>query len=145
MGTSNFPSFQSCCNTNETSGNNYNENEKNGNEQNEQNENKLGYNTHQKIIELKEYRFFINNLCSLMMINNSVETKEFFFIKKAWIRSWYKYTCYEKIRPVLMKYQINNEIDFHKIIMDHKKELNFEGFIERQKPDPIQFFYCYIH
>jgi hypothetical protein len=138
MGTSNFPSFQSCCNRNETSGNNNNiENEKNGNEQNE---NKLGYNTHQKIIELKEYRFFINNLCSLMMVNNSVETKEFFFIKKAWIRSWYKYTCYEKIRPVLMKYQINNEIDFHKIIMDHKKELNFEGFIERQKPDPIQFF-----
>ena len=135
MGTSS--SFPSCCNRSDTSGNKYDKNE---NEQNNENNNKLGYNTHQKIVELKEYRFFISNLYSLMMVSNSVETKEFFFIRKAWIRSWYKYTSYETIRPILMKFEINNELDFHKIIMDHKKEINFEGFIERQKPEAIQFF-----
>ena len=151
MGTTAFSRFNSCCNRSETSGNII-ENERiekeeekekeQENEQNEQNENnKLsGYNTHQKLVELKAYRFFINNLYSLMMINNSVETKEFYFIKKSWIRSWYKYTCYEQIRPMLIKNEINNELDFHKIIIDHKKELNFEGFIEKTKPDPIQFF-----
>lgn len=64
----------SCCSRNETSGNikEYNEND-----------NKLnGYNTHQKLIELKAYRFFINNLYNLMMINNGIEKKEFYFIKK---------------------------------------------------------------
>ena len=145
MGTSTFASLASCCNRSETSGNiNKNENEnENQNEliENNINNNKLsGYNTKQKISELREYRFFINNLYSLMMINNSVEEKEFYFIKKSWIRSWYKYTCYEQIRPLLIKNEINNELDFHKIIIDHKKELNFEGFIEKAKPEPIQFF-----
>jgi hypothetical protein len=122
----------SCCSRNETSGNikEYNEND-----------NKLnGYNTHQKLIELKAYRFFINNLYNLMMINNGIEKKEFYFIKKLWIRSWYKYTCYEQLRPLLIKNEINNELDFHKLIIDHKKELNFEGFIEKTKPGAIQFF-----
>ena len=124
-----------CCNRNETSGNiNENENEQVGN-------NKLsGYNTHQKLIELKAYRFFINSLYNLMMVNNGLEKKEFYFIKKKWIRSWYKYTCYENIRPLLIKNEINNEIDFHKLIIDHKRELNFEGFIEKNKPEAIQFF-----
>ena len=139
MGTSAFITMTSCCNRNETSGNVLNEK---NNDENENNiNNKLGgYNTHQKIKELKAYRFFINNLLSLMMINNSVELKEFYFIKKSWIRSWYKYTCYETIRPLLIKNEINNEIDFHKLIIDHKKELHFEGFIEREKPQPLQFF-----
>ena len=128
MGTISFPSFI-CCNKCDTCGSNIYDNK-----------NKFGYNTTQKINELKDYRFFIYNLYRLMMINDSVETKEFYFIKKAWIKSWYKYTCYEKIRPLLMKHEINNEIDFHKIILDHKKELNFEGFIEKEKPEPIQFF-----
>ena len=149
MGTTAFFS-SSCCNRSETSGNILNENKKNNNNDDikeNENENDIiinnklgGYNTRQKILELKAYRFFINNLFSLMMVNNSVELKEFYFIKKSWIRSWYKYTCYEKIRPLLIKNEINNEIDFHKTIMDHKKELNFEGFIEREKPEPIQFF-----
>ena len=143
MGTSSFITMTSCCNRNETSGNILNENQKNNDENENENNinNKLGgYNTHQKIKELKEYRFFINNLFSLMMINNNVELKEFYFIRKSWIRSWYKYTCYETIRPLLIKNEINNEIDFHKLIIDHKKELHFEGFIEREKPEPLQFF-----
>ena len=139
MGTGAFSSLislPSCCNRNETSGNIMKENEDGQKENNKYN----GYNTHQKIVELKEYRFFINNLYNLMMVNDSVEMKEFYFIKKSWIRSWYKYTCYEQIRPLLMKNEINNELDFRKLIIDHKKELNFEGFIERTKPEPIQFF-----
>jgi len=165
MGTSALSKF-SCCNRHETSGNNINENqsqskseskdknEKNNeeilknnelffinNEKNENNKYKLGgYNTHQKLVELKAYRFFINSLYSQMMVNNGVEIKEFYFIKKSWIRKWYKYTCYEQIRPLLIKNEINNELDFHKIIIDHKKELNFEGFIEKSKPAEVQFF-----
>ena len=138
MGTSAWSSLTSCCNRNETSGNIINGNE---NEQIENDKNKIiGYNTHQKILELKEYRFFINSLYNLMMINDSVEMKEFYFVKKSWIRSWYKYSCYEQIRPILIKNEINNDIDFHKIILDHKKELNFEGFIEKTKPESMQFF-----
>lgn len=151
MGTGAWANLTSCCNRNETSGNILRENEKNGNEnenvfgedgekENDVNNKLIGYNTQQKIRELKTYRFFINSLYSLMMINDSVEKKEFYFIKKSWIRSWYKYTCYEQIRPLLIKNEINNEIDFHKIILDHKKEINFEGFIEKTKPEPIQFF-----
>ena len=151
MGTGAWANLTSCCNRNETSGNILRENEKNGNEnenvfgedgekENDVNNKLIGYNTKQKIRELKTYRFFINSLYSLMMINDSVEKKEFYFIKKSWIRSWYKYTCYEQIRPLLIKNEINNEIDFHKIILDHKKEINFEGFIEKTKPEPIQFF-----
>ena len=123
MGTSAFISMTSCCNRNETSGNVLNENKNNDENENNINNKLGGYNTHQKIKELKAYRFFINNLYSLMMINNSVELKEFYFIKKSWIRSWYKYTCYETIRPLLIKNEINNEIDFHKLIIDHKKEI----------------------
>ena len=149
MGTGAWKSLSSCCNRSETSGNFLNEDE------NKENENKLhefgqienginkqliGYNTQQKIRELKTYRFFINSLYSLMMINDSVEKKEFYFIKKSWIKSWYKYTCYEQIRPLLIKNEINNELDFHKIIIDHKKEINFEGFVEKVKPETIQFF-----
>ena len=138
MGTSAWSTLTSCCNRSETSGNILNRNE---NEQIENDKNKIiGYNTHQKILELKEYRFFINSLYNLMMINDAVEMKEFYFIKKSWIRSWYKYTCYEQIRPILIKNEINNDIDFHKIILDHKKELNFEGFIEKTKPEAMQFF-----
>ena len=138
MGTSALSTLTSCCNRSETSGNILNRNE---NEQIENDKNKIiGYNTHQKILELKEYRFFINSLYNLMMINDAVEMKEFYFIKKSWIRSWYKYTCYEQIRPILIKNEINNDIDFHKIILDHKKELNFEGFIEKTKPESMQFF-----
>ena len=133
MGLSCFSSLNSCCNRSETSGNLYEGSPIDNNKIN-------GYNTSQKILELKAYRFFINNLYDLMMINNSIEQKEFYFIKKSWIRSWYKYTCYEKIRPLLIKNEINNEIDFHKTILDHKKELNFEGFIEKEKPEPIKFF-----
>ena len=140
MGTSAWSTLTSCCNRSETSGNIMNGNESR-NEQNENDKNKIiGYNTHQKILELKEYRFFINTLYNLMMINDSVEMKEFYFIKKSWIKSWYKYTCYEQIRPILIKNEINNDIDFHKIILDHKKELNFEGFIEKTKPESMQFF-----
>jgi hypothetical protein len=119
-----FSALTSCCNRTDTLGQRYNN----------------GYNTTQKILELKLYRFFINNLSNLMMISNSVEIKEFYFIKKSWIKSWYKYTCYEKIRPLLIKNEINNEIDFNKIILDHKKEINFEGFVEKNKPPPLQFF-----
>lgn len=142
MGTTALSSLTSCCNRSETSGNMLNDKTKNNDDENinEINNKLSGYNTHQKILELKAYRFFINNLFSLMMINNGVELKEFYFIKKSWIRSWYKYTCYEKIRPLLIKNEINNEIDFQKAILDHKKELNFEGFIEKEKPEPIQFF-----
>ena len=140
MGTSSFISLNSCCNRSETSGNIIKENEDDEPKENNTNNKFIGYNTHQKIVELKEYRFFINNLYSLMMINDSVEMKAFYFIKKSWIRNWYKYTCYEQIRPLLMKNEINNELDFHKLIIDHKKELNFEGFIEKIKPGPIQFF-----
>ena len=132
MGASAFASLTSCCNRSETSGNQKDELNENNNIK--------GYNTRQKISELREYRFFINNLYSLMMINNAVEEKEFYFIKKSWIRSWYKYTCYEQIRPLLIKNEINNELDFHKIIIDHKKEIHFEGFVEKTKPEPIQFF-----
>ena len=100
----------------------------------------IGYNTTQKIKELKYYRFFLDNLYTLMMINNGLEIKTFYFIRKNWVKSWYKYVCYEKIKPLLVKHEINNEIDFHKIIIDHKKELNFHGFTEREKPNKIQFF-----
>ena len=100
----------------------------------------IGYNTHQKISELKAYRFFINHLINLMMVNNGVENKEFYFIRKSWINSWAKYTCYQQIRPLLIKNEINNELDFQKTIIDHKKELNFEGFTEKTKPGPIRFF-----
>ena len=123
MGTS------SCCNRSETSGNKPDEADS-----------KLGYNTQQKLKELKAYRFFINHLMNLMMINNGVERKEFYFIRKSWIKSWSKYTSYEQIRPLLIKNEINNELDFHKTIIDHKKELNFEGFTEKTKPGPIKFF-----
>ena len=99
-----------------------------------------GYNTQQKIAELKSYRFFINHLLNLMLVNNGVEYQDFFFIRKSWIKSWAKYTCYHQIRPLLTKNEINNELDFHKTIIDHKKELNFEGFIEKTKPGPIRFF-----
>ena len=126
-----------CCNKKETSSNIDIEN----NEINKIIETKInGYNTTQKILELKMYRFFINHLFNLMRISDFVETKEFYFIKKSWIKSWYKYTCYEEIRPLLIENEINNEIDFHKLIIDHKKEINFEGFMERDKPPPIQFF-----
>jgi hypothetical protein len=54
----------SCCSRNETSGN-----IKECIESDKLN----GYNTHQKLIELKAYRFFINNLYNLMMINNGIE------------------------------------------------------------------------
>ena len=100
----------------------------------------VGYNTQQKIIELKAYRFFINHLMTLMLVNNGVENQEFYFIKKSWINSWAKYTNYDQIRPLLIKNEINNEIDFHKTIIDHRKEINFEGFIEKTKPGPIRFF-----
>ena len=99
-----------------------------------------GYNTHQKITELKAYRFFLNHLVTSMLVNNGVEYQEFYFIRKSWIKSWAKYTEYDKIRPLLIKNEINNELDFHKTILDHKKELNFEGFIEKDKPGPIRFF-----
>jgi hypothetical protein len=149
MGAGAWKTLSSCCSRSETSGNFLKEDE------NKENENKLhefeqienginkqliGYNTQQKIRELKTYRFFINSLYGLMMINDSVEKKKFYFIKKSWIKSWYKYTCYEQIRPLLIKNEINNELDFHKIIIDHKKEINFEGFIEKAKPETIQFF-----
>ena len=101
---------------------------------------KLGYNTEQKILELKAYRFYINHLINTMLINNGFKRKEFYFIKKSWMKSWYKYTGYEQIGPLLMKNEINNDIDFHKIILDHKKEINFEGFIEKTKPGPLKFF-----
>ena len=164
-----FSSLSNCCNLSETSGNIKKENEENEKENvdnekvqkdsennncngntnnipiinniNNNNINKLvGYNTSQKILELKEYRFYINNLYGLMMTNDSLAIKEFYFIKKSWIKSWYKYTCYEEIRPLLLKYEINNELDFHDIIIKHKKKLNFEGFIEKTKPEAIQFF-----
>ena len=99
-----------------------------------------GYNTQQKITELKAYRFFINHLLNLMLINNGIEYQDFFFIRKSWIKSWAKYTCYHQIRPLLIKNEINNELDFHKTIIDHKKELNFEGFVEKEKPGPLRFF-----
>ena len=68
MGTSAWSTLTSCCNRSETSGNILNRNE---NEQIENDKNKIiGYNTHQKILELKEYRFFINSLYNLMMIND---------------------------------------------------------------------------
>ena len=35
---------------------------------------------------------------------------------------------------MLIKNEINNELDFQKTIIDHKKELNFEGFTEKTKP-----------
>ena len=100
----------------------------------------LNYNAHQKIVELKAYRFFINHLLNLMLVNNGVEEQEFYFIKKSWIQSWAKYTSYIQIKPLLIKNEINNEIDFQKLIIDHKKELNFEGFIEKEKPGPVKFF-----
>jgi len=100
----------------------------------------IGYNTQQKIIEIKAYRFFINHLMTLMLVNNGVEQQEFYFIRKSWIKSWAKYTSYDKIRNLLIQKEINNEIDFHKIILDHKNEINFEGFIEKDKPGPIRFF-----
>ena len=100
----------------------------------------IGYNTQQKIIEIKAYRFFINHLMTLMLVNNGVELQEFYFIRKSWIKSWAKYTSYDKIRNILIKKEINNEIDFHKIILDHKSEINFEGFVEKDKPGPIRFF-----
>ena len=149
MGTSAWKTLSSCCNRSETSGNilkdDENKNKENGLYEDEQKENGInnkliGYNSKQKIKELKLYRFFINSLYDLMMINDSVEKKEFYFIKKSWIRSWYKYTCYEQIRPLLIKNEINNELDFQKVIIDHNKEINFEGFIEKIKPEPIQFF-----
>ena len=99
-----------------------------------------GYNTHQKIIELKAYRFFLNHLITSMLVNNGIEKQDFYFIRKSWIQSWAKYTGYEHVKPLLIKNEINNEIDFHKIILDHKRELNFEGFIEKNKPGPIRFF-----
>ena len=74
------------------------------------------------------------------MVNNGVERKEFYFIRKSWIKSWSKYTSYEQIRPLLIKNEINNELDFQKIILDHKKEINFDGFMEKTKPGPIKFF-----
>ena len=73
-----------------------------------------------------------------MMINDSVEMKEFYFIKN-YVRNLYKYT-FMKIRPLLTKNEINNDLHFHKFIIDQEKELNFEGFIERIKHDHIQFF-----
>jgi hypothetical protein len=100
----------------------------------------IGYNTQQKITEIKAYRFFINHLMTLMLVNNGVEHQEFYFIRKSWIKSWAKYTSYDKIRNLLREKEINNEIDFHKIILDHKNEINFEGFIEKDKPGPIRFF-----
>ena len=123
-------SASSCCNRNDTLGNNPDDDlQKLG-----------GINTHQKILELKAYRFFINHLITSMLVNNGVEEQEFYFIRKNWIKSWAKYTGYQQIKPLLIKNEINNEIDFHKTIMDHKKELNFEGFNEKTKPGPIRFF-----
>jgi hypothetical protein len=121
-----------CCNRSETSGN--------MKELKDDDITKLGYNSRQKIKELKSYRFFINHLMNLMMVNNGVERKEFYFIRKSWIKSWSKYTSYEQIRPLLIKNEINNELDFQKIILDHKKEINFDGFMEKTKPGPIKFF-----
>ena len=118
----------SCCNRNETIGERPNV------------QKIVNINAHQKIVELKAYRFFINHLLNLMLINNGVEKQEFYFIRKSWIKSWAKYTSYIQIRPLLIKNEINNEIDFQKLILDHKKELNFEGFVEKDKPGPIKFF-----
>ena len=39
-----------------------------------------------------------------------------------------------------MKNEINNDLHFHKFIIDQEKELNFEGFIERIKHDQFNFF-----
>ena len=101
---------------------------------------KLGYNSEQKILELRAYRFYINHLINTMLINNGFKRREFYFIKKSWMKSWYKYTGYDQIGPLLMKNEINNDIDFQKIILDHKKEINFEGFVEKTKPGPLKFF-----
>ena len=117
-----------CCNRSETLGDNPNY------------QKIVNYNAHQKIVELKAYRFFVNHLLNLMLVNNGVENQEFYFIKKCWIQDWAKYTSYIQIRPLLIKNEINNEIDFQKLIIDHKKELNFEGFIEKEKPGPVKFF-----
>ena len=122
-----------CCNRSETLGDI-------PKSKDDQSQKLVGYNTQQKIAELKSYRFFINHLLNLMLVNNGVEYQDFFFIRKSWIKSWAKYTCYNQIRPLLIKNEINNELDFHKTIIDHKKELNFEGFIEKEKPGPIRFF-----
>ena len=121
---------------------NVNQNKEQINEKDEgSNPNKInGYNTEQKINEIKAYRFFIDNLCTLIMVNNNLEVREFYFVRKNWIKSWYNYTCYQNIKPLLVKNEINNELDFQKIIIDHKKELDFQGFTEKEKPDPIQFF-----
>ena len=37
-----------------------------------------GYNTHQKIIELKAYRFFLNHLITSMLVNNGIEKQDFY-------------------------------------------------------------------
>ena len=118
-------SINGCCNRNDTSGN--------------RDGKLIGYNSSQKIYELKLYRFFISNLYNLMMTNNKIETLDFYFIKKSWIKSWYQYTYYKRIRPLLMKNEINNEIDFHKAIIDSKK-IDFDILAEKVKPPPIQFF-----
>ena len=126
----------SCCARSETSGNIVNENKEN----HENIITKLGYHTQEKIEELKCYRFFTNKLYSKMLKNDTVIDEEFYFIKKAWIKSWYKYTNYEELRILLRENEINNELDFQKLIMDHKNETEFKGFIEKEKPDKIEFF-----
>ena len=100
----------SCCNRNETIGERPNV------------QKIVNINAHQKIVELKAYRFFINHLLNLMLINNGVEKQEFYFIRKSWIKSWAKYTSYIQIRPLLIKNEINNEIN--QVLLNFSKLIN---------------------
>lgn len=117
------------CNRSDTSGNIHNPGEA-----------IYGINTQQKIKEIKNYHFFINSLFKRIYKPDGVNTELFYFIKKSWIKSWEKYTCYNIIKPLLIEKEINNDIDFHKVIFDHKSEIHFQGFLEKEKPNKVDFF-----
>ncbi len=56
------------------------------------------------------------------------------------MESWYKYTNYIRIASALEENQINNKLDFDKLILDKKKEVDFNIFCEREKPQKVEFY-----
>lgn len=99
-----------------------------------------GFNSQQKLSEIKAYRIFLSNLFQTMRVTDGVISSNLYFIKKKWMESWYKYTNYIKIASTLEEYEINNQLDFDKLILDKKKASDFNIFYEKDKPDKLEFF-----
>ena len=98
-----------------------------------------GINTSQKLEEIKAYRFFIDSLERTIKIADCITNEEFFFIKNEWMENWLKYTKYEEIENTLGNNEINNRIDFGKLILDQKNDNSFISLTAKEKPNELKF------